>query len=197
MQVHYYEASALCDPGHAPGQPVTLEDYHRTAWQLFTGDTHYPKRERPFIFRVEWLTQERHFFTVRAAGEFPHAEKHHVSLHQGATLTLDWHWVPTVATRLSSTGERLTRSQHIPAPRERWANLITERMQRQGLNVDTQTLSFCPLGEWQHRRNQPQLQRVIWVSAQVSVIDEAAAAQAWLNGVSRLRAYGMGMLCKR
>ncbi|RUR29716.1 type I-E CRISPR-associated protein Cas6/Cse3/CasE [Vreelandella andesensis] len=197
MQVHYYEATALCHPGHAPDQTVTLENYHRTAWQLFSGGAHTPARQRPFIFRFDWLTQERHLFSVRSAHEFPHATKRGLALCQGDTLRLEWCWVPTIATRLSPSGEKLSRSQHIPAPRERWENVVTQRMLHQGFNIKADTLSFSPLGSWQHKPHHPSHQSVVLVNAEVTVIDEAHAANAWLQGVSRLRAYGMGMLCQR
>lgn len=195
MQVHYYEASALCHPGNPPGQPVTLDDYHRTAWRLFTGDAHYPQRERPFIFRTQALTQTQHLFIIRSALDFPHAEKRTLSLTKGTTLALEWHWVPTVATRLSPSGERLPRSQHIPAPRERWAGLITQRMQHQGWAIAPESLGFYPQGHWPQQRQQGVQHPVVRVCAQAAVIDAPLAAAAWLQGVSRLRAYGLGMLC--
>lgn len=74
MQVYYYEASALCHPGNPPGQSVTLDDHHRTAWQLFSGDAHYPQQERPFVFRAQAFTQTQHLFIIRSAVPFPHAE---------------------------------------------------------------------------------------------------------------------------
>ncbi|WP_171703270.1 type I-E CRISPR-associated protein Cas6/Cse3/CasE [Vreelandella azerica] len=196
MQVHYYEATALCHPGNVPDQVVTLEDYHRKAWQLFTDHAHYRQRERPFIFRADWLTQSRHLFTIRSIHEFPHAQHHCVDVSHGTELSLSWQWVPTMSTRLSPTGQRLKRSQHIPAPRERWPNLLVERMEHQGFAIDPATLSISPLGKWHHRRQKAQQQEVVWVDAQVKVIDETLAANAWLKGVSRLRAYGMGMLCQ-
>jgi hypothetical protein len=196
MQVHYYEVSALCHPGHTPEHPITLDDYHRTAWQLFSGDAHYPRRERPFIFRVQWLTQEQHLFSIRSAREFPHAEKRLLTFEEGTTWRLAWHWVPTVATRLSPSGEKLPRSQHILAPRERWADLMVERMQRQGWQVMTDSLRFDPLGRWPHQRQQPTQHPVVLVNAEATVINASMAASAWLQGVSRLKAYGMGMLCQ-
>ena len=195
MQVHYYEASALCHPGNTSGHPVTLNDYHRTAWHLFSGDTHYHHRERPFIFRAQWLTQEQHLFSVRSARDFPHAEKRVLTLNEGTTLQLEWHWVPTVATRLSASGERLPRSQHIPALRERWASLIIERMQRQGWAINVDSVRFYPLGRWPQQHKLSVQHPVVRVCAEASVIDASLAATAWFQGVSRLRTYGMGMLC--
>lgn len=195
MQVHYYEATALCHPGNLPGQPVTLEDYHRTAWRLFAGEAHHAAAERPFVFRTEWLSAERHVFIIRSAQPFAHAQTRTMDIRQGSTMTLEWHWVPSVSTRLSANGARLPRSRHVPAPRERWETLAAERLHRQGFSVMPDTLTFCPLGQWQHRYHRPYRQHVVLVSAEVEVIDERLAANAWLQGVSRLRAYGMGMLC--
>jgi hypothetical protein len=37
----------------------------------------------------------------------------------------------------------------------------------------------------------------VHVQADLHIEDTQKAAQAWLSGVSRLKAYGMGMLCRR
>lgn len=194
MHVYYYEASALCHPGNPPSQSVTLDDHHRTAWQLFSGDAHYPQQERPFVFRAQSLTQTQHLFMIRSAVPFPHAEKRVLSLTLGTTLAVEWHWMPTVATRLSPSGERLPRSQHTLAPRERWEHLVAERMQRQGWALAPESLCFYPQGRWPLKHSSTQ-HTVVSVRAQATVVDATLAAAAWLQGVSRLRAYGMGMLC--
>lgn len=196
MIVHYYEAAALCHPGHRPGHSPTLDDYHRTAWRLFAGESHHPRRERPFLFRFESLAADRHLLMLRAAAPFPGATARQQAFQPGEALTLEWLWVPSVATRLSPAGERLPRSRHVPAPRERWESLLRERLQRQGLRASADQIRCLPLGRWQQRSDLSAWHDVVQVSAQVTVQDTERAAHAWLGGISRLRAYGMGMLLR-
>ena len=197
MIVHYYEAAALCHPGHPPGQIPTLDDYHRTAWRLFAGEAHHPQQERPFLFRFDALEGDRHLFTLRADRPFPGARQQQLTLDVGDRLRLAWHWVPSVATRLSPLGERLSRSRHVPAPRERWEGLLSERLARQGLWAAPEQIACLPVGRWQQRDGLPAWHEVVHVNAEVYVESPEKAALAWLGGLSRLRAYGMGLLLQQ
>lgn len=194
MTVHTFEAAVLCHPGHAPGQAPTLDDYHRTAWRLFTGDTHYPQGERPFLFRFDVLDGDRHLLRLRSDRSFPGAHQRQQTFTAGTTRHLEWLWVPSVATRLSPSGERLPRSRHIPAPRERWESLLSERLMRHGLTAQPDRIHCLPLGRWQQRTGLAAWHEVVHVSAQLTVTDPQRAALAWLGGLSRLRTYGMGLL---
>lgn len=194
MIVHYHEAAALCHPGHPPGQAPTLDDYHRTAWRLFTGDAHHPGKARPFLFRFEALGEDRHLLMLRSAAPFPGAAPRQQAFEAGSTMTLEWAWVPSVATRLSPEGERLARSRHVPAPRERWETLLSERLARQGMQASPDTIRCLPIGRWQQRHDLPVWHEAVQVRARVTVQDAQQAVQAWLGGLSRLRAYGMGLL---
>jgi uncharacterized protein YegJ (DUF2314 family) len=85
----------------------------------------------------------------------------------------------------------------VPAPRERWESLLSERLQRQGLQASADQIRCLPLGRWQQRSDLLAWHDVVQVSAQVTVQDAERTAHAWLGGISRLRAYGMGMLLRR
>ena len=190
----------MCHPGHAAGLAPTLDDYHRTAWHLFAGEEHYPRAstqsgsERPFLFRFDQLEGDRHLLRLRSDRPFPGAKQRQQTFNPGAPLRLAWHWIPSVATRLSPTGERLPRSRHVPAPRERWKVLLSERLQRHGLTVAPEQINCQPLGRWRQRHDLPAWHEVVHISARVTVTDPQRAALAWLSGLSRLRAYGMGLL---
>lgn len=196
VTVHYYEASALCCPSASRPTSPTLDDYHQAAWRLFAGNTHYAPEMRPFLFCFEPLTPGQHLLMLRSAIEFPHSQAKQKVMRQGDVIRLEWYWVPSVATRLSPTGERLTRSKHIPAPRERWETLLSERLLQHGFVVTPEAIRCTPLGQWPMSEQQAYWYQRVLVSAEARVGDAGKAAQAWLSGVSRLKAYGMGMLCQ-
>ena len=197
VNVHYYEAAVLCCPSAPPTRTPTLDDYHQAAWRVFAGTTHYSVGQRPFVFSFESLTPEQHLLIVRSSMEFPHAQKKHITLRQGDNIRLEWSWVPSIATRLSPTGERLTRSKHIPAPREQWEALLCQRLGNHGFAVAPNTLRCTPLGQWPMNAQRSRWYQRVHVQADLHIEDTQKAAQAWLSGVSRLKAYGMGMLCRR
>lgn len=194
--IHYYEASVLCCPSASRPTSPTLDDYHQAAWRLFAGNTHYAPEMRPFLFCFEPLTAEQHLLVLRSAVEFPHAQPKQKVMRRGEVIPLEWYWVPSVATRLSPTGERLTRSKHIPAPRERWETLLSERLLKHGFVVDPKDICCTPLGQWPMSEQQDLWYPRVLVRAALRVNDAQQAAHAWLSGVSRLKAYGMGMLCQ-
>lgn len=196
VTVHYYEASVLCCPSASRPTTPTLDDYHQTAWRLFTGSTHYAPEERPFLFCFEPLAPAQHLLVIRSAIEFPHSQLKQKTMCQGDVIHLEWYWIPSVATRLSPTGERLTRSKHIPATRERWEALLSERLLKHGFMVAAEEIRCTPLGQWPMSEQQDLWYQRVLVSAEVRVGDAGKAAQAWLSGMSRLKAYGMGMLCE-
>jgi len=88
----------------------------------------------------------------------------------------------------------LTRRRHVPAPRERWETLLSERLARQGMQASPDTIRCLPIGRWQQRHDLPVWHEAVQVRARVTVQDAQQAVQAWLGGLSRLRAYGMGLL---
>lgn len=196
MIVHYHEAAVVCHPGNPAGKLPTLEDHHKTAWQLFSGGDDYPGQARPFIFRADPLGNYQCLFLIRSAEPFENARPCQLVLEEGAELALEWVMVPTLSTRLGPQGERLPRSRRIVAPQERWREVAQARIERHGFRVQEDTLKALPLGQVKHHRHRAGQAELMMGSAKLLVTNPLSAASAWLDGVAKMRAYGMGMLCR-
>lgn len=191
MIVHYYEASALAHPGNTPGCDVTLEDRHQTAWRLFTGGENHPEDERPFLFRAEALSSHHELFMLRSCQPFAGAKQHQLDLSEGATLNLEWITSPTISS--FQRGKRGKRRQAFP---EEWSAVGLRMLGHAGLTLlDDEALAYR-LHEKRHHfsPNKPP-NRLVRYRAEVQVSDPRSAALAWITGIGRLRAYGLGMLC--
>ena len=194
MIVHYYEGSALAHPGNPPGKEVTLDDRHKTAWRLFTGASDYPGGQRNFLFRAEPLGPNRHLFMLRSAEPFPGGAPREIDLRKGARLNLEWVMSPTITAGVPVHGQR---GKHMPAPRERWPEVVASRLAASGLTLaDPQGLEVLEWTSVRHVRRKKGRFTVAQFRAAVTVSDPIKAASAWLDGVGRKKGYGMGMLCQ-
>lgn len=194
MIVHYYEGSALAHPGNPPGKEVTLDDRHKTAWRLFAGTADYPGGQRNFLFRAEPLGPNRHLFMLRSAEPFPGGAPREIELKEGTRLNLEWVMSPTIT---ASCGVHGQRGKHMPAPRERWPEVVTSRLAAGGLALaDPQDLDVLEWTSVRHVRRKKGRFTVAQFRAAVTVSDPIKAASAWLDGIGRKKGYGMGMLCR-
>ena len=191
MIVHYYEASALANPGNQPGRLATLNDRHKTAWRLFTGGADHPEEERPFLFRAEALAPSHELFMLHSIQPFEGAKEHRLDLSEGTMFNIEWVTVPTVS--VFRRGERGRRRQ---AKKEEWGSVGMRQLNHAGL-----TLTIPESMDYRLHDKRPQFTpdkppaQLVKYRAQVKVADSAAAARAWINGLGRQKAYGMGMIC--
>lgn len=191
MIVHYYEASALANPGSAPGQLTTLDNRHKAAWRLFSGGEDIPGNERPFLFRAESLAPSHELFMLRSSYSFQGATPHQLDLSAGTTLDIEWVTTPSIS--VAQQGKRGRRRQAFP---EEWRDVGLRLLTQAGFSPDDPAAISCQLHERRpHFSPDKPPVRLVRYRAQVAVTDPQQAAQAWLAGIGRQRAYGMGMLC--
>lgn len=196
MIVHYYEGSALANPGNPPGQEVTLDDRHKAAWRLFSGNSHYSGGQRNFVFRAEPLGSNRDLFMLRSAEPFQGGSPCEITLEAGGRLVLEWLMSPTIATGRVKTSTHEQRGKHIPAPREDWPAVASLRLAGAGLGLaDPEGVEVLGATGVRHSRRCNARFTVARFRAAVIVDDPIKAATAWLNGIGRKKGYGMGMLC--
>lgn len=179
MDIEYHEASALV---RMP-DTATLDDHHKMAWRLFMKDC-APRQydERPFVFRVIPVGG-RALFTVRSEHDFAQARPASLSVHTGQRMAVDLPMIPT---------RRHKKREFIP-PDDEWPRLWSEKLARAGL-----TPTADPRVNVSHRvgaklHSVPSL-LVANGQTEVVVADAPALCRAWLSGVGRNRAYGLGML---
>lgn len=182
MDILYHEASILTRVP-ARGKTVTLDDLHRFAWQLFTRgapDTDYARR--PFVFRADPVG-DRVLLTLRSDRPFTGATPLALRVATGDTLTLDLCMIPT---------RRRERREYTP-PSSDWPNLWAEKLALAGLTPEADpAIDF--MAYWSDARRRGRDLMVMDSRVPVTIDDESALATAWLDGVGRRRAYGMGLL---
>lgn len=191
MIVHYYEASALTHSGNAPGQEVTLEDRHKTAWRLFSGKEHYPGQQRDFIFRTDRLSDSQELYRLRSSMAFEHANAHDLDMSEGQRLAVEWVMTPLISVKDPTSPARGKRRQ---APRERWTEVAKGAVERRGFKVVNDDLEMEHVGHLRHFNGQKARCNLVRCRASLEVVDPIKAASAWLSGMAKMRAYGMGMM---
>lgn len=199
MIVEYYEASALCriEPGATRGRRRCLNDYHRTAWRLYSGGENLRDLpERRFVFRVDELAGGRGLFTLRCDHAFPGAKARRMDIEAGQRLDLEWLYLPTVrVSRTGEGGERLSKKRRTP-PKDEWPDYAAALLARNGLRVDPQALEMRTVMRLPRKRDDHFSLSVVRTRARALVSDPVLASQAWLDGLGPMRSYGFGMLAE-
>lgn len=157
------------------GVELTARFIHERAWTKAVGTA--PCGQRPFLFDFRVIAGSRLFLHVR-----PRGEEAPFSAGRMARIVV----------RLSAIRRR--DGVEIPVPAEELGRWMAERFAHHGFRLDSITnltperIPFGPAGDTRRYIN------TVIVRATVTVVDFAAASNAWANGIGRDRAWGCGTL---
>lgn len=190
MICQYHEVSALVGVGR-PGRPVVLNDLHKAAWGFYTGTGKMEipdDTERPFTFRGDALPGRPGMFllTVRSPFTFANARARSVALYEGSELHLE-----LVLSPFKREKNAQGKTRRVVPPEEEWLSVAAQRFRACGLEPGEVTLTRLPSMAMRPR----QVRHPLLVAEATAVVaDPMKATDAWLNGGTPMRAYGLGQL---
>lgn len=198
MLIGYYEVAALSGVGRR-GVPTTLDDFHKTAWALYSNNTHVDVSAntlRPFLFSADPVPSRPgiYLFVIRSAQYFPHAERKQLNINMGDAITVSYRLRPVVSETPFCPRKKRRVSKKVTVSDDNVDKKCTvPRLEKAGL----QPLSINRLREhsFRHKRLASGHYPPAWfVTAQCKVCDPLLLADKWTSGVGPAKAYGFGML---
>lgn len=198
MLIGYYEVAALSGVGRR-GVPTTLDDFHKTAWALYSNNTHVDVSAdtlRPFLFSADPVPSRPgiYLFVIRSAQYFPHAERKQLNIDMGDTITVSYRLCPTVSEASFCPRKKRRVSRKVMVSDDNVdKKCAVPHLEKSGL----QPLSINRLRghSFRHRWHTSRLYPPAWfVTAQCKVCDPLLLADKWTSGVGHGKAYGFGML---
>lgn len=184
MEVIYYEACILTRVG--VGHGVTMDDFHKSAWALFSTANDQNLGQRPFLFRFDSYAGNRSLLTIRSDRKFPGAAQRQLSVSEGCSVEFDLNWIPV---------RRRGNKPYTP-PESEWPDLVLRLCERAGIETTElpviEVVCTMPFDARMQQRSQNLPIANCRVRGRVSDVD--AFAQSYLDGLGRKKGYGMGMI---